>query len=224
MNDLRLSLSHPDSVVFSILRKEVGTAGPGTILNAPGYVTGYTTRRIRAKTYVNILVIKASKIDHELVSSPVLNSFRNTGTRLTYPYYPGVKIDDEAVENKETHAMNFFMRVWVSEKSCTIRYSILACLHIIQVLVHLYRICRTENVKRFDAMMVHPRSQEAHDYYENMQELRGSLDGIAIPLDVIICFLELFFFTTQSYYTNQGIPVVSYKLTLRRYRVFIVES
>ena len=46
----------------------MGLVGPGEIINWIGYLSGYCVRRIVAKTYMKILVLKSNMIDKKLVN------------------------------------------------------------------------------------------------------------------------------------------------------------
>ena len=200
-----------------------GLAGPGEIVNWLGYLNGYTARSLIAQTYLKVLVLKSTTIDHQLVSD-----------RCSFQYFQKLasraqdvaKIDEAMRDLYKKQPTKFIVETeeeknekihcWNKEPCSTIKYLIISVMYVFRIFVCCLWICNDRIMRRLK------RNQELQSYfnsdhsaadtednpvrklYEDYVYLNGQIDWSLLGVESVINISELSMLFTQAYYTKQG--------------------
>ena len=209
-----------------------GVAGPGEIFNWIGYLGGHTVRRLKAITYIKVLVIKDTVIDHRLANEKQsFQQFQKMAARtqdaLTLQealLKHGHKSSKD--ENKEvsTYGLQSF-HLWDKTFCHTVKYSFVVILHLARMVICLFFICANRTVEKMhsDGQMTHTNENGEHSnstrvkmiyqIHMDMMYTEECLRWSLLGLDIVTNSLEFVVLTTQAYYSKHGIFVQSFQHT-----------
>ena len=219
--------------IFNIFRY-FGVAGPGEIINWIGYLGGHTVRRLKAITYIKVLVIKDSVIDHRLANEKQsYQQFQKMASR-TQDF---MKLEEAL---KKRHSQKFKMddndqlptckqqtvHSWDREPCHTLKYLSVVIMHFARMVICCLWMCANKTVERIhsDGHMGRPDENHSHfsmeeqpmkyEIHMDMMDIEEYLRWSLLGLDIVTNSLEFVMLTTQAYYSKHGLLINSYRFTV----------
>ena len=205
--------------------------GPGEILNWLGYLSGHSPRRLIAKTYIKVLVLKSTTIDSKLVQDKGSYQYfqklafcAQESNKITEALKENLQVQKEEYVVKTERARDHETQSWDKEPCSTVKYLIIAVLHLLRIFVcclwiSFDRISKKlhsddwDNVQYGHHTFSDAKLATVKELQDNLLEMEKILDWALVIIDCLTNSLEFLMLITQAYYAPNGVLINSVRFT-----------